>query len=100
MKLPAYVRLEKSGTVLLELWIQPGAARSGFAGRHGERLKIRLAAPPVDGRANRQLLKFLAAQLGLSRGRLELVAGARGRGKTVRVSAPLDFLSRLPADEP
>jgi len=100
VKLPAYARLEKSGALLLDLWVQPGASRSGFAGRHGERLKVRLAAPPLEGRANRELLKFLAAELGLPRSRLELVAGAHGRGKTVRVSAPGDFLKHLPVDEP
>lgn len=72
--------------VLLRLRVIPRAGRDGVQGPHAERLKIRLQAPPVDGKANQALLKFLSKQIGLPLSRLTLVAGATSREKSVRVS--------------
>ena len=80
-----YLRRESSGAVLLQIWVQPGAARSGFAGLHGDRLKIRICAPPVDGKANEELVRFLSKALGLPRSQVEVSAAASARGKTVRL---------------
>jgi len=74
------------GGVRLQLHIQPRAARTEFAGRFGDALKVRIKSPPVDGSANDELVRFLAKSLGVPRARVELVAGHRGRRKTVRVS--------------
>lgn len=72
--------------VVLALHIQPGAKKTEVAGQHGEALKIRLAAPPVDGKANDCLIAFLAEKLGIGKARLELVSGASSRAKRVRVA--------------
>lgn len=72
-------------TVTLVLHIQPGAKRSEIAGLHGEALKIRLAAPPVDGKANQALLRFIAAQFGVPVRNVELLRGAQSRHKTVKI---------------
>lgn len=71
--------------VVLSLHIQPGARKSAICGLHGEALKIRLAAPPIDGKANACLIEFLADRLGAAKNRLELVGGASTRAKRVRV---------------
>jgi len=71
-----------SATVLL-LYVQPGAKRSGFAGTHGERLKIRLAAPAVEGRANEALVEFLARYYRVSRRNVTIASGMRSRMKRV-----------------
>jgi len=71
--------------VVLSLHIQPGARKTEIAGLHGEALKIRLAAPPVDGKANECLIGFLAERLGIARSKVELVGGATSRAKRVRV---------------
>ena len=63
----AWYRLTGDGCISLTLHIQPGAKRTEFAGLHGDALKIRLAAPPVDGKANEALIKFIAETLGLAR---------------------------------
>jgi len=77
------------GTSLtLDLQIQPGAARDEFVGLHGERLKIRISAPPVDGRANRHLIDYLAEVFGVPRARVALLRGETGRAKTVRIDSP------------
>jgi uncharacterized protein len=69
--------------VILELHVQPGAKRSEFAGRHGERLKVRLAAPAVENRANDALIDFLAAHYGVPKRSVRIASGLRSRAKRV-----------------
>lgn len=83
-----YLRREKSGAWLLLLWVQPNARRSAWAGLHGDRLKVRLAAPPSDGKANKELVSFLSKTLDLPRNKIEIAAGLSQRGKTVRITEP------------
>ncbi len=64
---------------------QPGAKKTGVAGVHGEALKVRLAAPPVEGKANEALIAFVAERLDLRRAEVELVRGETSRDKTLRV---------------
>ena len=70
---------------MLELHIQPGAARTEVAGLYGGRLKLRLAARAIDGKANAALITFLAEQLGASRRDVTIEAGLTGRAKRVVV---------------
>jgi len=74
------------GSLVLSLHIQPGAKKTEIAGLHGEALKIRLAAPPVDGQANAALIAFLAKACGVSKSAVELVSGDTCRAKRVRVT--------------
>ncbi len=67
------------------LWIQPNAKKSGFAGLHGERLKLKLSAAPIAGKANAALLRFLSEALELPTRNVSLVAGLSTRAKTVRI---------------
>jgi uncharacterized protein (TIGR00251 family) len=69
--------------VILNLHVQPGAKRSEFAGRHGERVKIRLAAPAVDNKANEALVDFLAQHYGVPRRSVRIAAGLKSRQKRV-----------------
>ena len=71
--------------VVLTLHIQPGAKRTEVAGTHGEALKIRLGAPPVDGKANDCLIAFLAERLHVPKGRVILESGQTSRTKRVRI---------------
>jgi uncharacterized protein (TIGR00251 family) len=70
---------------VLDLRVQPRASRSEFAGVHGERLRVRLNAPPVDGRANAALVEFVAAAFDVPRARVVLEQGLSSRDKRVRV---------------
>ena len=72
--------------LILELHVQPGAARTEVAGLHAERLKIRLAARAVEGKANEELVCFLAEALGAAKRDVVIEAGAHGRRKRVAVS--------------
>lgn len=71
---------------LLDLHVQPGAKRTAAVGEHGGRLKLKIAAPPVDNKANAHLLAWLAAQLGVPKSAVRLVRGEASRQKTVAVS--------------
>jgi len=82
---PAWAR--RDGALwLLELHVQPGAKRTEAVGEHGGRLKLKIAAPPVDNKANAHLLAWLAAQLGVPKSAVRLVRGETSRQKTVAVS--------------
>lgn len=81
----SWVRRRSDG-VLLTLHIQPGAKKTEVVGLHGDALKVRLAAPPVDGKANDALIAFLADRLGLAKARISLVSGQTSRRKCVAVS--------------
>ena len=71
--------------LVLAVYVQPRASRTRWAGLHGERIKVALASPPVDGRANKELVAFIASTLGVARGRVRLLAGATSRRKRVLV---------------
>ncbi len=69
--------------MILELHVQPGASRTEFAGKHGERIKVRLAAPPQDGKANAALIEFLARHYGVPRRNVRITSGLKSRQKRV-----------------
>jgi uncharacterized protein (TIGR00251 family) len=73
------------GGVELTLYLQPRASRTEVVGAHGDALKLRLAAPPVDGEANEELIRYLAKTLGVAKSQVSIVSGATGRKKRVRV---------------
>ena len=68
-----------------ELLIQPRASKTEAVGEHDGRLKIRLAAPPVDGAANEELIRWLADILGIPKRNVSLISGEAGRRKRVRL---------------
>ncbi len=78
----------QDGDLILEVHVQPRASRDEIAGEHGGRLKVRITAPPVDGKANKHLLTFLAKTCGVPRSAVELVAGETGRDKRLRIRSP------------
>ena len=84
-----WLRQDREGFVLA-LHIQPGAKQTAIVGLHGDALKIRLAAPPVDGKANAALIDYLAERLGIARSALEILSGQQARSKRVRIRAPFD----------
>jgi uncharacterized protein (TIGR00251 family) len=69
--------------LILELHVQPGASRTEFAGKHGERIKVRLAARAQDGKANQALVEFLAQHYGVPRRKVRITSGLKSRQKRV-----------------
>jgi uncharacterized protein len=77
--------LATSQGYILRLTVVPGAQRTQVVGLYGDRLKLRLAAPPEKGAANRELIDFLARSLHLPKTSLKLTVGAQSRSKVVAV---------------
>ena len=84
----------------LRLAVQPGASRTEPGGVHDGCLKLRVAAPPVDGRANDEVVRWLARRLGLSRAQLRIVAGESSRRKSVAIEAAIEAVSIVAALAP
>jgi len=76
---------EHDGTVTFAVRVVPRSRRNQVAGVEGEALKVRLTAPPVEGKANKSLVRFLADVLGVHRGDIAIVVGERARQKVIRV---------------
>ena len=76
---------EAEGGVTFAVRVVPRASKNEIAGIHGDALKVRLTAPPVEGRANEALIAFLAKRLGVRKSQVEIVAGATLRRKMIRV---------------
>ena len=81
--------ISADGTITLQVHAQPGAKRTEVVGVHGSALKIRLAAPAVEGRANDALIVFLATSFDVPRRNVTLIRGEAGRRKTVRIVSPV-----------
>ncbi len=80
------IRIEQRGdAVRLSIRVQPRASRSEVVGEHDGALKVRLAAPPVEGEANRELVRFLGKLLGVAPSRVSVVTGATGKSKVVEI---------------
>ncbi len=79
--------------LILRLRVQPKASKDAFSGPYGDdQYKVTLTAPPVDGKANAHLLKFVAKAFGLPRSQVTLESGAHSRSKCLRLKSP----TRLP----
>ncbi len=84
--------------LLLRLYIiQPKASRDAIVGQHGDELKVAITAPPIDGKANAYLCKFLAKQCRVAKGAVIIEKGELGRHKQVRILAPAQIPSVISA---
>jgi len=92
----SYLRETKEG-LLLAVRVIPRSARDEIVGTHGNALKIRLNAPPVDGKANARLIQFLGERLGAPPSRIQIIRGQTGREKQVLVTGlrPEELRRRL-----
>ena len=77
---------EKDEAVFFGVRVVPRASKSEIAGEIDGALKVRLCSPPVDGAANAELIKMLAREFGVSRGRVEIVSGQNSRTKRIRIT--------------
>jgi uncharacterized protein (TIGR00251 family) len=74
--------------LILDVHVQPRAAKDEIVGLHGDRLKVRISAPPVDGKANRHLIDFLAGVFKVAKRDVILLAGESGRDKRFKILSP------------
>ena len=80
-------------SVYLSILVQPRASQTAWVGEHGEQIKLRVAAPPVDGQANQAIQVFLAKQFGVAKSSIRLLKGSHSRQKCFSISSP----SKLPS---
>jgi uncharacterized protein len=77
--------IEKEGAVSFKVRVQPRASRTEIAGEYGPAIKLRITAPPVDGKANEECRRFLAKIIGVGLPSIEIVSGDSSRDKVIRV---------------
>lgn len=78
-------RIDPTGAILVAIHAQPGARKCSLIGLHGDALKIKIGAPPVDGKANEELSLFLSELLGISKRNVTLAKGDKSRTKVFRI---------------
>ena len=84
-----WYRFDQHRNILcIEVYVQPNARRTEVVGRHDDSLKVRVAAPPLDQRANALLIEFLKEKLEVPASRIAITRGATGRRKSVEIAAP------------
>jgi len=95
--LPEWLIAGNSGSTMIQLKVLPNAKRTGLTAITADRVKLKLSSPPVEGKANAQLCKFLAKQLGVSKAAIRIISGETSRLKTVSVrgTTPGDIRERL-----
>ena len=99
MTAQALAVLARADGVRFAVRVQPRASRSEVVGVHGDALRVRLAAPPVDGAANEALIELLADRLGVAKRAVRIVTGATARSKTIEVDGiGVEAVRRLAED--
>lgn len=86
MSRPQFVNVVDKGLFRLHLWVQPGARKNSLVGLHQGCLKLKVQAPPSEGKANKEVIAFLARQLGVKRSQIQLESGQRTRVKSILLS--------------
>ncbi len=83
---------KKDGYIILNVRVIPRASKDAIQGRMGDALKVRIQAPPVEGKANAYLVKFLSKYWKIPRASIKILSGETGRNKRLRISNPPDGL--------
>lgn len=79
---------EKEGCLILNVRVIPRASKDSIQGLMGDALKVRIQAPPVEGKANAYLVKFLSKHWKIPRAHIEILSGETGRNKRIQITAP------------
>ncbi len=85
----------RKNLLFLEVYVKPNASRNAIVGRHGERLKISITAPPIENQANQELIKFLAKYLEVSKSQINVSKGTQSRNKLIAINSPAKNLAAL-----
>jgi uncharacterized protein (TIGR00251 family) len=83
--MPPWCRRSRDGALVIAIHAQPGAKRTEVVGLHGDALKIRIAAPALEDRANEALIEFVASKLGIAKRDVVLVSGEKSREKRIEI---------------
>lgn len=86
MPRPEYVTRVEKGLFRLNVWVQPGAKKNALCGLHQGHLKLKIQAPPSEGRANKEVVDFLARHFGIKRSRVRVESGQKARKKSILIN--------------
>lgn len=86
-------------SLILNCHLQPKASSDAIVGLHAESVKIRITAPPIEGKANAHLVKFLAKQFGVAKSAVSILSGELGRQKRVRIETPTKIPEQLTIEQ-
>ncbi len=86
-------------SLILNCHLQPKASNDAIVGLHEESVKIRITAPPIEGKANAHLVKFLAKQFGVAKSAVSILSGELGRQKRVRIETPTKIPEQLTIEQ-
>jgi uncharacterized protein (TIGR00251 family) len=78
----------EQGVLTLNLHVQPKASKDEWSGLHGDRLKLRIKAAPIDGKANQHLIAFIANEFAVTKSACKFISGESGREKRIANSSP------------
>lgn len=81
--------------LLISLYVQPKASQAGIVGEHNGRLKVKVSAPPTDGKANAEVQKLLAKAFKVAKSNVQIVQGAQSREKQVRIIKPQQLIAYI-----
>ncbi len=82
----AFYSLERPGTIIIKVKVEPRSSRSGISGLYGESLKVKLRSPPVEGKANNEIISVLAKKLGIKKSQIEIISGRSSKNKIIRLT--------------
>ncbi len=80
--------------ITLKIKVEPRSSKSGIAGPYGDALKVKLTSPPVEGKANKELIEVLAKELGVRKKDIEIISGKSSKNKTVKITGANDIKHR------
>lgn len=84
--MPSWILKSKEG-ITVKVHIVPNSSKTQIIGEHGDRLKIKIKSPPVDGKANEEILEFLCEKLGIKKHLAEIARGHSSKSKDIFISA-------------
>jgi uncharacterized protein (TIGR00251 family) len=87
-------------SILLKVYLQPKSSKNEIVGPYRDGIKIKVTAPPIEGKANEALVRILSREFGISLSRIEIIKGHHSREKTLKISGvapqePLDFKKKI-----
>lgn len=85
----------------INIYVQPGAKKSSFEGEFNNNIKIKIKSPPLDGKANDELISFISEKLGLAKKQVKLISGEKSRYKVIEIPLDMrieDLITRLQGD--
>jgi len=82
---------------ILKVYLQPKSSKNEIVGPYRDGIKVKVTAPPIEGKANKALIQFLAKEWKLSPSRIEILKGQHSREKTLKITAPgrIDFEGKI-----